>query len=71
MDIASLLALVNKGITVATTLIQAGKDAAPAFAALKELVGNRTTAPTQAEQEKVDKALDDLLDEFNLELPPE
>lgn len=72
MDVVSILALVSKGVMVADALIQAGKNAGPAITALMKLIGgNRDTPPTQAEMDEAEAVLDSLIDEFNVELPPE
>lgn len=69
MDLAAILDLVTKGVSVASALITAGESAAPAFSALQNLFKDKTTI-TQADMDAADAALDELLDEFNLELPP-
>ena len=69
MDVAAILALVTKGISIANALITAGQSAAPAFAALQNLFKGKATI-TQADMDSTDAVLDALLDNFNLELPP-
>jgi hypothetical protein len=69
MDVAAILALVTKGISIANALIMAGQSAAPAFAALQNLFKGKATI-TQADMDSTDAVLDALLDDFNLELPP-
>lgn len=69
MDIAAILAIVTKGVSVASALITAGQSAAPAFAALQNLFKAKETI-TQADMDAADAILDGLLDDFNLELPP-
>lgn len=69
MDIDAILALVTKGISVASALITAGQSAAPAFAALENLFKPKDTI-TQADLDAADVTLDTLLDQFNLDLPP-
>jgi hypothetical protein len=69
MDVAAILALVTKGISIANALITAGQSAAPAFAALQNLFKGKATI-TQADMDSTDAVLDALLDDFNLELPP-
>lgn len=72
MDIAAILALVTKGVMVASALIDAGKNAGPAIKALMKLIGgNRDKPPTQAEMDATEAVLDALIDEFNVEIPPE
>lgn len=70
MDLASILALVTKGVNIATALIAAGQSAAPAFAAVQSLFKNKDTI-TQADIDAADAVLDGLLADFNLDLPPE
>jgi hypothetical protein len=69
MDVAAILALVTKGVNVASALITAGQSAAPAFAALQNLFKGKATI-TPADIVATDETLDALLDDFNLELPP-
>ena len=70
MDAAAILALVTQGISIASALIAAGQSAAPAWTALQNLF-NRTGTITQADLDKTEAVLDALIDEFDLELPPE
>lgn len=71
MDIVAILALVAKGITVATALLEAGQSAAPALAALTKLVtGAQTGAVTKAQLDATEAVLDSLIADFNVELPP-
>lgn len=70
MDIAAILALVEKGVTIISALIEAGQTATPAIVALKDLVtGARKGTVTDAELDKTEAILDGLIDDFNLELP--
>ncbi len=69
MDASAILALVEKGIGIASALIAAGQSAAPAWAALQNLF-NRDTAITQADLDHTETVLDALIDEFNTPLPP-
>jgi hypothetical protein len=68
MDIAAILALVTKGISIASALIEAGQSAAPAFAAIENLFKAKETI-TQADMDAADSVLDGLLADFNLDLP--
>lgn len=70
MDFASILALIGKAETVASALIAAGQNAAPAWAAIKNLFKDKDTI-TQADMDAADAILDGLLAGFNAELPPE
>lgn len=69
MDPAAIIALITKGLTIAQALIDAGESAAPAIEALLKGFGGKT-AVTQADLDKTEAALDKLLDEFEIELPP-
>ena len=68
MDAAAIIALVTKGIAIATSLIAAVQSAAPAYQALINLF-NRSTAITQSDIDKVEAILDGLIDQFNLAMP--
>lgn len=71
MDITSILALVLQGINVAEQLIAIGKDAAPAFKVLSDLVtGAQTGQVTDQQLIDTEKALDDLIADFNTPLEP-
>ena len=70
MEAAAILALVEKGVTIATALIAAGQSAAPAYQAIVNLF-NRETPIAQADLDKTEAVLDALIDQFNVELPPE
>jgi hypothetical protein len=70
MEAAAILALVEKGITIGSALLAAGMSAAPAFAAIGKLF-DRETAITQSDLDETEAVLDALLDQFNIELPPE
>ena len=70
MDFAAILDILNKAQQVASVLIEAGKSAAPAWDAVKNLFQDKETI-TPADIDAADKVLDDLLEEFNAELPPE
>ena len=70
MEIAAILALVMKGITVAEALIAAGKTAAPAFEAVKNLVAKHEAGTvTQKDLDQTESILDSLIADFNEELP--
>lgn len=69
MDFAAILDLIAKAETVASALISAGQNAAPAWQALKNLFAAKETI-TQADIDAADATLDSLLDQFNQELPP-
>lgn len=67
MDILAVLALVNKGITVAQALIEAGKSAAPALEAIKNLVSTEGEI-TDEQLDAVEDILDAQIEEFNLDI---
>lgn len=72
MDIAAILALIAKGITIIDTLVQAGKDAAPAIKALSDVVsGAQKGTVTDADLDATETLLDSLIADFNTEMPPE
>lgn len=71
MDIAAILALVSKGVSVANALIEAGQNAGPAITALMNLLKGNQKEITQADLDKCEAVLDALLDEFQIPLPPE
>lgn len=71
MDILAVLALITKGITIAQALLAAGQSAVPAFDALKNLIsGAQSGSVTQAQLDQTEALLDQMVDDFNLDLPP-
>lgn len=70
MEIMAVLALIEKGITIANILIAAGQSAAPALDSIINLVrGTREGAVTQQDLDKTEALLDTLIADFNTELP--
>lgn len=71
MNYAAIFELIAKGLSVAEALIQAGREALPAIKAVQGLVdGSRKGVEiTQAQLDEVEITLDQMIDEFNLELP--
>lgn len=69
MDVAAIIALFGKGISVISALIQAGQDATPAIQALMKVFGGGKTSVTQAELDQTEAVLDALIDDFDVELP--
>lgn len=70
MNIAAILALVAKGITVVETLVEAGQTAAPAFEALKNLLSSAQQGQVTDEQlAETEALLDSLIADFNTDLP--
>jgi hypothetical protein len=68
VNTASVLALIEKTMTIANALIAAGQSAEPAIKALFGAVRGDPTALTQAEIDKTDAILDKLIADFNLEI---
>lgn len=70
MDIATILALVEKGMTVIGALIAAGESAAPAISAISNLVtGAKAGTVTDDQLDATEKLLDDQIAQFDLEIP--
>lgn len=69
MEIAAILALVTKGITVAEQVWENRDLAAKAIAAIKNITSNPN--PTPADIVSTENDLDAMLAEFNAPLPPE
>jgi len=70
MDIALVLDLAMKGLSVANTLINVGKNAAPAIHAVKELIsGAKAGTLTDDDLTEVEAVLDSLIEDFNAPLP--
>lgn len=71
MDIIAILALIEKGITIAQALLAAGQSAVPAFEALKNLItGAKNGTVTDDQLNETETLLDQLISDFNLDLPP-
>lgn len=69
MDFAAIFALVEKGITVATALLEAGQSAIPALEAIKTFVtGAKTGSVSDVDLAKTEALLDQMIDDFNLDL---
>lgn len=64
MNVALILGLVEKGLNVAQTLLESGKDAKPAFDALRNLFSDKKEI-TDQDLEATEKVLDELIAEFN------
>lgn len=66
MDIAAILLLITKGISVAEALLAAGQTAAPAFEAIKNLItGAQTGTVSDADLAATEAQLDSLIADFN------
>jgi hypothetical protein len=69
MDIAAILALVQKGLSVASAIYEAGKNAAPAIQAISALVtGAQKGTVTDEEIAATEALLDQLIADFNVEI---
>lgn len=69
MDIAAILLLIQKGVTIAEALIAAGESAAPAFTALKNLItGAQKGSVSDADLDATEAQLDKLIEDFNLDI---
>ena len=72
MEAAAIFALVQKGLTIIGTLIQAGQSATPAIEALSKMVaGAQAGTVTEDELLATEDLLDKLIDDFNEPLPEE
>lgn len=66
MDIAAIFSLIQKGITVVTNLLEAGKSAAPALQALENLIkGAQNGKVTDQQLADTEALLDGMITEFN------
>lgn len=69
MDIAAILALAAKAVTVIEALIAAGEEAAPAITALKNLItGAQQSTVTDDQLTQTEALLDQMISDFNLSL---
>jgi hypothetical protein len=69
MDYLAILALVQKGITVAQALMEVSKDASPALTAIKNMLsGLPENDITDEQMLAVEELLDAQIAEFNLEI---
>lgn len=71
MDVMAILALVEKGITIADLAIKAGRSAAPAFDALKALFSSAKAnggVVSPQDMANTDAVLDGMLAEFNQDI---
>lgn len=68
MEAAAILALVTKGILIAQALIEAGETAAPAIAAIYNVVTKDNADVTDADLAVAEAVLDAQIAEFNLEI---
>ncbi len=69
MNAAEIFSLIQKGLTVAGTLIEAGQSAAPAIEALQKLVTGAKVGHVTAEQlDQTEALLDKLIADFNADI---
>ena len=70
MDFAAIFALIEKGLTVVQALYEAGQEATPAISALIALVtGAQTGTVTDDDLTKTEALLDQLIADFNIDIP--
>lgn len=69
MDALAIIALVSKGITIISALVEAGQNAWPAIYALKQTFVGKVVV-TKDDLDRCEAVLDALIDEFNSDLPP-
>lgn len=66
MNVASILAMVSKGVTVIQTLAAAEQDVAPAVKVVKDLItGAQAGTVTAADLATTEATLDRLIADFN------
>lgn len=75
MDPIAIFALIERAITIISTLISAGQAAEPAIAGIianirNLLSGAQAGTLTQAEMDATDALLDKQIADFNLDMPP-
>lgn len=69
MDIVAILALIQKGLTVAAAIYEAGKNAAPAIQAISALVtGAQEGKVTEEQIAQTEALLDAMISDFNTEI---
>jgi len=69
MDIAAILGLVAKGMSIITTAVAVGKEVAPAVKVVTDLVtGAQAGTVTDAQLTATEVALDKMIDDFNAPL---
>jgi hypothetical protein len=69
MNADQIFDLIQKGLTVIGTVIEAGQSAAPALDALQKLVtGAKTGSVTSEQLAQTEAVLDTLIENFNAEI---
>lgn len=70
MDYVAIFALIQKGITVVTALVEAGEQAAPALKALADLTtGAQAGTVTDDQLTQTEALLDQMIADFNVDMP--
>lgn len=70
MDIAAILALIERGISIVSVAIEAGQNAKPAIEAVMNLItGAKAGTITAEDLAKTEALLDGMIAEFNAPLP--
>jgi hypothetical protein len=66
MDVAAVLALILKGVSIIETLIAAGQSVAPAVKVITDLItGAQAGNVTDEQLAETETALDAMIDDFN------
>jgi hypothetical protein len=69
MDIAAVMALILKGVSVIESLVTVGQDIAPAIKVVRDVVtGAQTGTITQADLLSAEDTLDRLIADFNADI---
>lgn len=71
MEFTAILALITKGLTIASALIEVGGNALPTLDRLRKFVQKSFSGGVvQSDLDELETFLDSQIDEFNLDLPP-
>ena len=69
MDIAAIMSLILKGVSVIESLVQVGQDVAPAIKVVRDLVtGAQSGTITQSDLLSAEDTLDRLISDFNADI---
>ena len=67
MDVAAILALILKGVSVVTALVAAGQEIAPAIKVITDLIiGAQAGTLTEEQLDATEATLDAMIADFNL-----
>lgn len=70
MDIAAILALIAKGVSLIPVLVQAGKDIVPAIGVIKNIItGAQAGTITDQQLTDFEAMLDAMISDFNEPIP--